>query len=145
MKHSELRAIAHNLADSVGSGCSLLLGIYELDVYGEALRSPTGGITLDMLRGLVTEGSPSPTTEQAAALCPNALARLCVEAGKSFAAFAEASVRYSMLHGSRSRFTLTVVDAKGTRSSTEYAGIPAQRVMLRDDRGRLRPKPAAHL
>lgn len=142
MRHAELRAIAHNLADSVGGGCSLLLGIYELDVYGEAVRSPTGGITLDMLRGLVTEGSPSPTIKDAAALCPAALARLCVDAGKSVAAFAEASVRYSMLHRSRPRFTLTVVDAKGKRSSVEYAGIPARRVMLRDDRGRWRPKPA---
>ena len=47
MKHAERRAIVHNVADSLGSGIGLMIGHYEMDVYGDAQRSPEGAITVD--------------------------------------------------------------------------------------------------
>ena len=37
-------------------------------------------------------------------------------------------------------FTVTIEDARKRRSTTEYAGVPGQRVKILDDLGRLRPK-----
>jgi hypothetical protein len=44
MRFNELRSIAHNIADSLASGCSELTGIYELDVFAEAAKNPGGPI-----------------------------------------------------------------------------------------------------
>ena len=49
MKIGTLRAIAHNIADSLGSGCGLLIGVYDMNVYGEANKSPGGVIAIDFL------------------------------------------------------------------------------------------------
>ena len=37
MKHAELRACAHNVADSLASGIGLMIGHYDMDVFGEAM------------------------------------------------------------------------------------------------------------
>ena len=49
MKIGILRALAHNIADSLGSGCGLLIGVYDMNVYGEAMRDPGGVIAIDFL------------------------------------------------------------------------------------------------
>ena len=36
MKHDELRSIGHNIADSLASGCGLMIGVYDMDIFGEA-------------------------------------------------------------------------------------------------------------
>lgn len=53
MKHAELRSIVHNVADSLGSGIGLMIGHYEMDVYGDAERSRERAITVDFLHGVV--------------------------------------------------------------------------------------------
>ena len=40
MKFDELRSIGHNIADSLASGIGLLIGYYQMDIFGEA-RMPT--------------------------------------------------------------------------------------------------------
>jgi hypothetical protein len=74
MKFDELRSIAHNIADSLASGIGLLIGYYELDIFGEASRSPEGFIVVDFLTGTCRAGAPSESLARAIALNKNALA-----------------------------------------------------------------------
>ncbi|MEO6215114.1 MAG: hypothetical protein ABIO86_03715 [Sphingomonas sp.] len=141
MKHAELRAIVHNVADSLGSGIGLMIGHYEMDVYGEAQRSPEGAITVDFLQGTVIEGEPSASLAASVALYRDALANLCSKGGGTLADFAEAKARFWSDALNR-RFTVTVAGQDGRRSTTYYAGIPGQRVKILDALGRLRPKPS---
>ena len=141
MKHRQLQAIAHNLADSLASGCSLLVGAYEMDVFADAARSERGAVTVDFLRGKVIEGEPSPELSEAVAPFPEALAKLCGSAGTSPDAFRELTARFWSDRTTR-RFAVTVEDATGRRSTTEYAGRPGRRVEILDALGRRRPKPS---
>jgi hypothetical protein len=53
--------------------------------------------------------------------------------------FREFTARYAHDY-LQNRFIVTVEDARGRRSTTEYAGMPGQRVEVLDEHGRLRPK-----
>ena len=59
MKHDQLRSIAHNIADSLASGIGLLIGVYEMDIFGEASTSKQGFITVDFLNGTTAGGTAS--------------------------------------------------------------------------------------
>ncbi len=37
MKHAVLKSVAHNIADSLASGIGLMIGIYEMDVFGDPM------------------------------------------------------------------------------------------------------------
>jgi hypothetical protein len=142
MKHAELRALVHNVADSLGSGIGLMIGHYEMDVYGEARQSPGGAIAVDFLEGAVIEGEPSASLTGSVALYRDAFASLCSKAGGSVAEFAEAKARF-WSDALNPRFSVTITGRDGRRSTTEYAGTPGQRVKVLDALGRLRPKPSA--
>jgi len=141
MKHAELRAIVHNVADSLASGIGLLIGHYETDVFDEASRSGGGSLTIDLLAGRVTEGTASEALSEAVSLYREALADLCVKAGGSVAELSQAKVRYWSDPLDRG-FAVTIEDANGRRSTTEYAGVPGRRPKVMDALGRLRPKPS---
>jgi len=51
VKHSVLTSIGHNFADSLASGIGLMIGVYAMDVFGEAACSPEGFIEVDFLTG----------------------------------------------------------------------------------------------
>jgi hypothetical protein len=140
MKHDELRSIAHNIADSLASGIGLLIGVYDMDVFGEAARSPERFITVDFLTGEISSGQPSESLAKAAMLYCEALPRLCAKHGTSVSAFRELVACYYG-GGLRTRFVVTIEDEAGRRSSTEYGATPGQRVKILDSLGRLRPKP----
>jgi hypothetical protein len=140
MKHNELRSIAHNVADSLASGIGLLIGVCEMDAFGEAVGSPERYITVDFLTGRISGGKPSEYLAKAAKLYCEALPRLCKRHGVSVSAFRELTARYYG-SGLRTRFLVTIEDEAGRRSSTEYGGTPGQRVKILDTLGRLRPKP----
>lgn len=139
MKHAELRAIVHNVADSLASGIGLLIGVYEMDVFGEAALSKEGALTIDLLAGRVTKGTASASLFRAVSLYRDALVRLCEQAGGSVTELREASVRYWSDSLDR-RFAVTIEDANGRRSTTDYAGVPGKRPKVMDALGRLRPK-----
>jgi hypothetical protein len=42
MKFDELRSIAHNVADSLASGLSLLVNRWDMEIFEEARRKPGG-------------------------------------------------------------------------------------------------------
>lgn len=67
MKIGTLRAIAHNIADSLGSRCGLLIGVYDMNVYGEAKKSPGGVIAIDFLAAKAIRGKVSRTLGSAIA------------------------------------------------------------------------------
>jgi hypothetical protein len=59
MKHAILKSIAHNIADSLASGIGLMIGVYQMDVFGEAAESPEGFIEVDFLKGVTSGAAPS--------------------------------------------------------------------------------------
>jgi hypothetical protein len=139
MKHAVLQSIAHNLADSLASGCGLLIGVYDMDVFGDAARSSGGVIEIDFVAGLCTEGEPSPDIVQAAALYRDALPGLCARQGASAGDFQALRVRFCS-GPSGPRFVVTVEDAVGRRSVDAYVGLPGARPKIVDALGRIRTK-----
>lgn len=142
MKHAQLRSIAHNIADSLACGMGFMIGVFEMDVFGEAAGSAGGAITIDLLEGAVVEGDPSCSLSRAVALYREALPDFCAKHGGSIDDFRTLKVRYWSTHTDR-RFAVTVEDSAGRCSTTEYGGIAAQRLKVIDALGRLRPKPPA--
>src|SRR6185295_8492745 len=139
MKFDELRSIGHNVADSLASGIGLLIGYYEMDVFGEASRSPEGFITVDFLTGTCAAGTPSPSLARAVARYKDALVDLCRRHGASISAFRELTARCSVdVYGRR--FVVTIEDQQGHRSTDEYVGSPGRRVKVLDHLGRIRRK-----
>jgi hypothetical protein len=139
MKFDELKSIGHNIADSLASGIGLLIGVYEMDVFGEATRSPEGFITVDFLNGTSEGGTPSPSLAAAIRLYRDALVDLCEKHGTSPSAFRELTARYSIdRYGGR--FRVSVQDQQGHHSVDEYVGVPGRRVRVLDHLGRIRPK-----
>jgi hypothetical protein len=119
----------------------MLVGIYEMDVFGDAARSPNGSLTVDFLAGRVVEGVASAEVLEAVPRYRGALRELCSTAGGSVSELHEATVRY-WSDAIERRFAVTILDSGGRRSTTEYAGVPGQRLKIMDSLGRLRPKPS---
>ena len=140
MKHNTLRSIAHNIAHSLASGIGLLIGVYEMDIFGEARRRSDGFITIDFLRGKAIGGSVSPSLAEALKLYSEALPRLCQSHGASHADFRELTARYSLNAHGEGQFIVTIEDKAGRRSTDEYSGFPGHRIKVLDPLGRLRPK-----
>lgn len=138
MKHGELRAFVHNVADSLASGIGLLIGVYGTDVFGEARLSHDGSLTVDFLNGTIVEGGASKSLAAAVSLYREALAKLISDAGGSISALNEAKVRF-WSDRMDCHFAVTIEDSAGRRSTTEYAGMPGKRVRTMDRLGRPRP------
>jgi hypothetical protein len=141
MKHAELRAIVHNIADSLASGIGLLIGGYSTDVFREASDSAHGELIVDFVSGKVIEGHASKSLTGAIGLYRGALERLCSDAGGSIAELREARVKFwsdQLDH----HFAVMIEDKAGRRSTTEYAGMPGKRPKVMDQLGRLRPMPS---
>ena len=131
MKFGELKSIGHNIADSLGSGICLLVGYYEIDIFGEAAGSPTGFIEVDFLAG-TSSGSPtSPTLTKVLELYREALDRLCASHGTSASAFAALTARFAVDRRYGPHFTVTIEDQSGRRSVEEYVGIPGRKLKVR--------------
>lgn len=140
MKFSTLSAIGHNLADSVASGMGFMLGIYEMDIFGEARRAPEGFIEVDFLTGNTSGARPSASLARGLRLySEQALPKLCESHGGTASEFRKLTVRFST-GPLVSRFEVTVEDQKGQVSTTEYEGIPGRRAKVLDHLGRIRPK-----
>ncbi len=136
MKHNDLRSIAHNIADSFASGMGFLIGVYGIDIFGEAQKSLEGYITVDFLNGTTTGGTPSQSLAKAIKLYSEALPDLCEKQGSTVSSFRSLTARYSLTN----HVVVTVEDEKGRQSTDEYVGIPLQRVKTTDGLGRIRTK-----
>lgn len=138
MKFDDLRSIAHNVADSLASGTSLLVNRWQMEIFEEARRSSKGFITVDFLTGATMGGVPSTSLARDIALFPGALADLCIRHGTSSTVFKELTARYSAEEGAR-RVQVTVADHQGRRSVDEYDGN-GKRLKVLDSVGRVRRK-----
>ncbi|MGF1593995.1 MAG: hypothetical protein ACFCUW_11980 [Kiloniellaceae bacterium] len=139
MKHDELRSIAHNFAESLACGLGLVIGYCPTDIFGEARKASGGYLAVDFLTGQISGGQATASLAKAITRYRDALPGFCEKHGASVSDFRELTVRYvpGVLHN---RFIVAIEDTRGRRSSTEYAGMPGQRVKVLDERGRLRPK-----
>jgi hypothetical protein len=140
MKIGILQSIGHNLADSVASGIGLMVGVYEMDIFGEAAATPEGYIEVDFLSGRTSGGVPSPSLANALKLyAEDGLPKLCESHGAAVADFQKLTVRFwpGLIRG---RFEVRVEDHHGRSSTAEYEGSPGQRVKVLDHLGRMRPK-----
>jgi hypothetical protein len=139
MRIGTLRAIAHNIADSLGSGIGLLIGVYEIDVFGEAARNPGGFIKVDFLAGKATHGVLSPSLAAVVEKYRAALPELCVKHGASTEDFRELSACYSG-DTFNTRIRVAIEDRNGRRAEDEYVGSPARHLKVVDRLGRIRTK-----
>ncbi len=139
MKFDTLRSIGHNIADSLGSGIGLLIGVYEMDVFGEAAGAPEGTITVDFLLGIATGGIVSDALAVAITKYREALRSLCAKHGASVSDFRQLSARYTTINRER-RISVIVEDHSGHHCIDEYVGIPARHVKVLDAQGRVRTK-----
>lgn len=139
MKFDVLRSIGHNIADSLASGVGLLIGIYEIDIFGEARRSPDRCITIDFLSGTVVGGRASPALSRAIARYGSVLADFCKKHAASPSDFRVLSACYSSdIFGPH--FVVTVENRQGRRAVDEYIGWPGRRIRILDHLGRVRRK-----
>jgi hypothetical protein len=138
MKFDDLRSIGHNIADSLASGIGLMIGVYEMNIFGEAARSREGFITVDFLNGAATAGKVSPHLARAIRLYRDALTNLCRRHGTSPTAFRELSAQFFPYPLQGGRFVVTVEDQRGRRAIDEYLGRPGKRIRAVDHLGRVR-------
>jgi hypothetical protein len=139
MKIGTLRAIAHNVADSLGSGCGLLIGVYDMNVYDEAKKNPGGVIAIDFLAAKAIRGKVSRSLASAIAKYRAALPDLCAKHGASIDDFKQLTARYAGDLFDR-RVVVTVRDRLGRCYVDEYIGIPARHIKVTDRLGRVRTK-----
>lgn len=126
MKFDDLRSVAHNLADSFGSGASLLFN-YGFYPYEDAAKSPDGCLEVDFLTGTVVSGTPSHDLLERLALSPGLLAGLCAPYGETVEAYGYFRTRYVTTPVGR-EFEVTVSDRAGRRKTDRYSGISGKRL-----------------
>jgi hypothetical protein len=137
MKHSQLKSIAHSLAASLASGCSLMTGVYDLDIYDDAGRSPGNELIVDLLNGVVVAGAASPQVSAAVVQLPPNFRRLCAAADVACCDGVGATARFyvTAVHAG---FHLVVADSDGRVTETEYEGTQARRALELDAKGKIR-------
>jgi hypothetical protein len=137
MKFGILKSIGHNIADSLACGPGLMIGVCSTDIFGEAAAAQEGFIEVDFLTGTASGGKTSDDLARALTLYAKALPDLCKRHEADVSEFRQLTARFSSSHGSM-RFTVTVEDQHGRRSSDEYMGLPGKRPRVLDHLGRVR-------
>ena len=137
MKHAVLTSVAHNIADSLASGMGFLIGVYEIDIHGEAARSAEGFIEVDFLTGNTSGAETSPDLARAAQLYAEALSDLCERQGVARNRYERLTARYSG-EGLNQQIEVVVTDRAGKTSRDLYRGMPATRLVELDSQGRRR-------
>jgi len=137
MKHAVLTSIAHNIADSLGCGIGLLVGVFEMDVFGEALRSEEGFIEVDFLTGETSRRKTSPALARAIHLYSEALPKLCEKHGVAVTDFVCLTCRYSGIWPHQ-EMIIEVTDRRNRTSRDVYVGAAAARPKQLDHLGRIR-------
>jgi hypothetical protein len=137
MKQGQLHAIAHNLADSIASGCSLLLGIYEFSIGAQIAKSPTGRVVIDCLHPRLIEGELTSDMRKLIAAIPGGLTRLCEDEHGAREDFSELRLVFSTTYVAME--VETIVGGNGRAATSRlFAGRPLKRKRVLDKSGRLR-------
>ena len=115
-----------------------MVGVYQMDIFGEAAATPEGFIEVDFLTGDTSGGTPSASLAQGLKLySQDALPNLLRSHGASLRNVRELKVRFwpGTMFG---RFGVTVENESGSRAKSQYELLPAHRVKTLDKLGRLR-------
>ncbi|WP_343699812.1 hypothetical protein [Caulobacter sp.] len=137
MKHAVLASVGRNIAHSLASGIGLMIGVYSMDIFGEAAASPEGFIEVDFLSGATTGAATSASLARAISLYAAALPSLCKSHGVEVTDFEKLSAKY-LGKGHRAEFVVTVTDRNGKKSARRYVGNPGARPIILDPLGRRR-------
>lgn len=137
MKFGTLKSIGHNIADSLASGVGLMIGVYDIDVFGEAAGGPDGFIEVDFLTGQTAGAVPSPALRRAIVLYAEAFPELCKRHDVDASEFTKLSARFAGRYGAQG-YTVTVADRRGRSSTDRYFGVPGKRPKILDHLGRVR-------
>jgi hypothetical protein len=137
LKHDKLRSIAHNIAYSLASGDSVMIGVFDVNVFAEAAATSTGRLTVDFLNGIVVDGEPSERLSEAVKLFREVLPSFCKTHGGSITDFREFGACY---YSGSGKFLVTIEDQRGKRSSAEYVGYSGRRALITDGLGRVQKK-----
>ncbi len=135
-KFGELRAIGHNIADSMASGMGFMIGVYTMNVYAEVAAAPEGYIDVDFLTGRVSGGSVTKSFMDAVKKYQLELPCLCQRHGIEMANFRKLTVWFSG-YGVLRGFSVTTVDHQSRSSTDGFRGSPGKRVKILDHLGRV--------
>lgn len=127
MKFGELKSIAHNISASLASGLGFLIGHHQTDIFGDASAAPEGFIEVDFLAGKVVGGTAPYNLAAAIEAYRLGLTELCSKHGVDPSAFRELTTRYESHVAYGPRFTVTVEDPAGRRSTDRYLGYTGAR------------------
>jgi hypothetical protein len=127
MKFDTLCSIAHNFADSFGSGASLLFNNFSIYPYDDIARSPNGVLEIDFLNGRVISGTASAELIHFISMSPRVLDDFCKSHGTSPEAFNALSARYVKTDIGQ-EFEVTVEDRGGRRRTDRYDGVYGKRL-----------------
>ena len=136
MKLAQLKAVGHNIADSMAAEIGLMIGYYPVKLFEECGR---GHIDLNLLDGSVSGAAISRHLGRYFELYRKVLPEFCAKHKVRLDQFAVLSVRFRNTSYGNS-FIVTVGDQTGRRSTVEYVGSPGRRVKALDHLGRVRPK-----
>jgi hypothetical protein len=127
MKIGELASFGHNLADSLASGICFMVGIYSVDIHGEASASPPGYIVVDFLTGSTSGNPVSADLQHAIRSYSELLPDLARRHGLDSSEIKVLSARFGTDPGAGPHFLVTVEASDGRRSVDQYAGVPGRR------------------
>jgi hypothetical protein len=131
MRIGLLKSIGHNIADSLASGIGMAIGVYQMDVFGEASAGPQGYVIVDFLRRTTSGADLSEDLRNAIGLYREYLPRLCERHGVPFANLKALEARFGTDPVYGRHFTVTVEGSDGKRSTDRYFGVPGKRLRLR--------------
>ncbi len=124
-KFSKLRAIGHNIADSLASGMGFMIGLYAMDVYAEANASSEKYIEVDFLTGETSGGTVSQKFADAIKEYGLVLPSLCDRHGIKITDFRKLPARFSA-QGAFKGFSVTTEDHQGRSAHRSFLGEPRQ-------------------
>jgi hypothetical protein len=132
MRYTDLKAVGHNIADSLASGIGLMIGIYQMNVFSEASAEPPGYIDVDFVSGTATGSPVSKGLSRGVALYSSeALPVLCEKHRVDLRQVRTIQARFSVHAVYGPQFTVTVEDLRGKRSVEHYAGYSGRRLRPR--------------
>lgn len=132
MKLDTLASIAHDIADSLGSGESLVFNVWGIDVYRDADTSDGGILEIDLLRGQITSGTAAPEVADAIRFAPQVLASFCAKHGGISAPPKSMKIRFFVERsalGVLKRFSTSLEDQLGRQRNHDFYGSPGRKLI----------------
>lgn len=128
MKFDTLKSVGHSIADSLSSGICLLIGHYDVDIFGEASESSEGYMEVDFLTGYITGSPASASLLRAVGLFRDIVPEQCKKQGADYSSLARLVVRFGTDAVYGPHFTVTVEDVNGRKSTEQYVGRPGKKL-----------------